>query len=338
MSSLVPPFLRSKMLECEEPAASSSSSSTSGLPAPTSQVVTQAQPQQYYEIPHVPGEGRFLVQAKVYTRPNTTPSFQRHLAKFRREVEFSSPGLLTYKTSVVKAEGAADAENLICHELYISDDLERHEGGRVTPEDEEEDDEEEEDGEPSTLDHLQEKLPESGQQALDKARAAASKASDKAQDLAEAAAAKVGIDPHSSSSSSPPAAPPPPPLLFPRTRRQAEKGLVPAGPGAQRVQLRPRRHRRLGGRDARLPHRPGQDAHAEPAQQRRRRAAHVQELHRLRPQVFQREGAKGFYRGLGPQLIVSPFRARPLGSSAGRSANDSRAIFCLSSSSPANET
>lgn len=46
------------------------------------------------------------------------------MAKFRHEVSQSSPGMLAYKTSTVR--GSTEAENLICHELYISDDLEPH--------------------------------------------------------------------------------------------------------------------------------------------------------------------------------------------------------------------
>lgn len=75
-------------------------------------------------IPHLPGEGRFVVNAKLYSRQDADPTFKEHLDKFRREVADSSPGMLSYKTSVVR--GATDKENLICHDLYISDDLEPH--------------------------------------------------------------------------------------------------------------------------------------------------------------------------------------------------------------------
>lgn len=36
----------------------------------------------------------------------------------------SSPGMLSYRTSVVR--GKSEDENLICHELFISDDLDPH--------------------------------------------------------------------------------------------------------------------------------------------------------------------------------------------------------------------
>lgn len=80
--------------------------------------------QGYYWIPHLPGEGRFVVNARVYSRQDADPMFQSHLERFRQEVQASSPGMLSYKTSVVR--GATDRENLICHDLYISDDLEAH--------------------------------------------------------------------------------------------------------------------------------------------------------------------------------------------------------------------
>lgn len=77
-----------------------------------------------YWIPHLPGEGRFVVNAKLYSRQDADPSFREHMEKFRREVAASAPGMLSYKTSVVR--GATDKENLICHDLRISDDLEPH--------------------------------------------------------------------------------------------------------------------------------------------------------------------------------------------------------------------
>lgn len=61
---------------------------------------------------------------KIFSRPNADPAFQKHLEAFRKEVALSSPGMLTYRTSTVR--GSKDDESLICHELFISDDLERH--------------------------------------------------------------------------------------------------------------------------------------------------------------------------------------------------------------------
>ncbi|PWZ01752.1 mitochondrial carrier [Testicularia cyperi] len=92
--------------------------------------------QGFYWIPHLPGEGRFVVNAKLYARPDADPTFQSHLEKFRQEVTASSPGMLTYKTSVVR--GATDNENLICHDLYISDDLDAHPVPAPTQQDREE--------------------------------------------------------------------------------------------------------------------------------------------------------------------------------------------------------
>ncbi|CAO1621451.1 unnamed protein product [Parajaminaea phylloscopi] len=77
-----------------------------------------------YVIPHLPGEGRFTVSAKIFSRPQADPAFQQHLEAFRREVASSSPGMLAYRTSTVR--GQREEENLICHELFISDDLDPH--------------------------------------------------------------------------------------------------------------------------------------------------------------------------------------------------------------------
>lgn len=105
---------------------------------------------QIYVIPHLPGEGRFTVSAKVtflsrpvelipdplssrcialrchqiFSRPQADPAFQQHLEAFRREIASSSPGMLSYRTSTVR--GQREEENLICHELFISDDLDPH--------------------------------------------------------------------------------------------------------------------------------------------------------------------------------------------------------------------
>jgi solute carrier family 25 aspartate/glutamate transporter 12/13 len=61
---------------------------------------------------------------QIFSRPNADPAFQRHLAAFQREVALSSPGMLSYRTSTVR--GNKDEQNLTCHELFISDDLEPH--------------------------------------------------------------------------------------------------------------------------------------------------------------------------------------------------------------------
>ncbi|KAN0060142.1 mitochondrial aspartate-glutamate transporter agc1 [Thecaphora frezii] len=88
----------------------------------------------YYIVPHLPGEGKFVVNAKLFSRPDADQNFQSHLEKFRDEVSQSAPGMLSYKTSTVR--GQTDAENLICHELFISDDLDPHPLPGVTPEQE----------------------------------------------------------------------------------------------------------------------------------------------------------------------------------------------------------
>lgn len=65
-----------------------------------------------------------LLRSQVFARPDADPAFQTHLDRFRKEVAASAPGMLAYKTSTVR--GSTASENLICHELYISDDLEPH--------------------------------------------------------------------------------------------------------------------------------------------------------------------------------------------------------------------
>ncbi|EPQ30021.1 uncharacterized protein PFL1_02694 [Pseudozyma flocculosa PF-1] len=122
MSHFFPPLVRK--VHCEEAQAEPSKS---------------ASPQQlsghgYYIVPHLPGEGKFVVNAKVYSRPDAAQQFQSHLERFRAEVSQSAPGMLSYKTSTVR--GATDAENLICHELFISDDLDPHPLPGKTPEQE----------------------------------------------------------------------------------------------------------------------------------------------------------------------------------------------------------
>ncbi|TKY87655.1 hypothetical protein EX895_003236 [Sporisorium graminicola] len=121
MSHFVPAMFRPKPIHCES--APPSEQQQQAIPANAQPANGNGQHGVYW-IPHLPGEGRFVVNAKLYSRQDADPSFQEHMEKFRREVAASSPGMLTYKTSVVR--GATDTENLICHDLHISDDLEPH--------------------------------------------------------------------------------------------------------------------------------------------------------------------------------------------------------------------
>lgn len=94
---------------------------------------------------------------QVYARPDAPQQFQSHLARFQKEVAHSSPGLLSYRTSVVR--GASDSENLICHELFISDDLERHKPSPAALEEEDDEEEEEDSDSPnSSTEDLKAKL------------------------------------------------------------------------------------------------------------------------------------------------------------------------------------
>jgi solute carrier family 25 aspartate/glutamate transporter 12/13 len=68
---------------------------------------------------------------QIYSRPLADPAFQRHLDAFRKEVTLSAPGMLSYRTSTVR--GKSEDENLICHELFISDDLDPHPLPTPTP-------------------------------------------------------------------------------------------------------------------------------------------------------------------------------------------------------------
>lgn len=95
----------------------------------------------------------------MYARPDAPQQFQSHLQRFQKEVSHSSPGLLSYRTSVVR--GKSDSENLICHELFISDDLERHQPSPSATDDDEEDEdsqEEEEDIANLSKEEIAEKL------------------------------------------------------------------------------------------------------------------------------------------------------------------------------------
>jgi solute carrier family 25 aspartate/glutamate transporter 12/13 len=118
-------------LHCEAPqqqqqqgAASTSMTSTNALVQQGGQSQAQEDGNGHYIIPHLPGEGSFTVTAKILARPNADPAFQRHMEAFRREVSLSSPGMLTYRTAVLR--GAKPEQNLISHELYIYDDLDPH--------------------------------------------------------------------------------------------------------------------------------------------------------------------------------------------------------------------
>ncbi|SNX83708.1 related to calcium-binding mitochondrial carrier protein [Melanopsichium pennsylvanicum] len=122
MSHLVPPLFWPRPVHCES--APSSLEQEQSRAVPSNGNGHGNGNHGVYWIPHLPGEGRFVVNAKLYSRQDADPSFTEHLEKFRREVAASSPGMLSYKTSVVR--GASIKENLICHDLYISDDLEPH--------------------------------------------------------------------------------------------------------------------------------------------------------------------------------------------------------------------
>ncbi|SPO32072.1 related to calcium-binding mitochondrial carrier protein [Ustilago trichophora] len=124
MSHLVPPMFWPKPIHCESAPSSSEQQQQQAQAVPAHGNGNGNGQHGVYWIPHLPGEGRFVVNAKLYSRQDADPSFTEHMEKFRREVAASSPGLLSYKTSVVR--GATDKENLICHDLYISDDLEPH--------------------------------------------------------------------------------------------------------------------------------------------------------------------------------------------------------------------
>lgn len=132
MTRFFSPFFRQLQCEAaaEDPSSPSSSSSSKTLVQHGGQHEGHNEDQDggdekfQYTIPHLPGEGNFTVSAKILARPNADPAFNRHLEAFRREVALSSPGMLTYKTSVVR--GAKQEQNLISHELYIHDDLDPH--------------------------------------------------------------------------------------------------------------------------------------------------------------------------------------------------------------------
>ena len=127
MSHLVPPMFWPKPIHCESAPSSSEQQQqqhAQAVPANGNGNGNGNGQHGVYWIPHLPGEGRFVVNAKLYSRQDADPTFTEHMEKFRREVAASSPGMLSYKTSVVR--GATDQENLICHDLYISDDLEPH--------------------------------------------------------------------------------------------------------------------------------------------------------------------------------------------------------------------
>ncbi|GAC98922.1 hypothetical protein PHSY_006517 [Pseudozyma hubeiensis SY62] len=122
MSHFVPAVFRPKPIHCE---SAPSSEQQQAAPANAQPANGNGSGQHgVYWIPHLPGEGRFVVNAKLYSRQDADPTFRDHMERFRREVAASSPGMLSYKTSVVR--GATDTENLICHDLMISDDLEPH--------------------------------------------------------------------------------------------------------------------------------------------------------------------------------------------------------------------
>ncbi|EST05704.1 Mitochondrial substrate/solute carrier [Kalmanozyma brasiliensis GHG001] len=124
MSHFIPPMFRPRPVHCESAPPSEQQQQQGTVIPAHAQPANGSGQHGVYWIPHLPGEGRFVVNAKLYSRQDADPSFQDHMDRFRREVAASSPGMLSYKTSVVR--GATDTENLICHDLYISDDLEPH--------------------------------------------------------------------------------------------------------------------------------------------------------------------------------------------------------------------
>ncbi|PWN34839.1 mitochondrial carrier [Meira miltonrushii] len=125
MAPFLSPFFR--QLHCEEaqdPSSSSSKTLVQQGGQNDQKEKNDGNDNFQYTIPHLPGEGNFTVSAKIIARPNADAAFNRHLEAFRREVALSSPGMLTYKTTVVR--GAQPEQNLISHELYIHDDLDPH--------------------------------------------------------------------------------------------------------------------------------------------------------------------------------------------------------------------
>ena len=282
MSSLLPSFLRAQPpTECEA-SSSKSPQQPAAIPSPSNPAPapsgTPSQPQPYFPIPHLPGEGRFLVTAKVYSRPNAAASFQKHLSQFQREVEFSSPGLLSYQTSVVQGESGKEEGKLICHELFISDDLERHEGGRFSPVDADEEDEEEEDeSQPSA------------------------KLTEKLADKAAGAAAAVGVV----------------------SSEEAQKAAAVVKKGGKKKKasfLQDLAHSAynfaLGGVAGSVGATLVYPIDLVKTRMQNQRSAVVGEPLMYKnsidcvKKVFAREGAIGFYRGLGPQLIgVAPEKA-----------------------------
>ncbi len=96
---------------------------------------------------------------------------------------------------------------------------------------------------------------------------------------------------------------------------QEEKKEKPVKKRAHRarqigIQLWSRWYRRFRRCHHRLPHRSRQDTNAEPAILGGRRAAHVQELDRLRQKGLPKRRLPRFYSGLGPQLL-GVLRKRP---------------------------
>lgn len=125
-NTFLSPFFRP--LHCDAPSQKDAPSGSGTTTKALIQQGGQSEPQEdgngHFTIPHLPGEGSFTVTAKIFARPNADPAFQRHMEAFRREVAQSAPGMLTYRTAVIR--GAKPEQNLISHELYIYDDLDPH--------------------------------------------------------------------------------------------------------------------------------------------------------------------------------------------------------------------
>ncbi|KAK0547243.1 mitochondrial aspartate-glutamate transporter agc1 [Tilletia horrida] len=139
MSHLLPSFIRP--LHCDNAGSSSSSSSSSSIPSSSSAPLLDTAT----AVTHLPGEGRFNITARIYARPNPSPAFQRHLARFQHAVTLSSPGMLSYSARVVKGSKGDEASNLIEHSFFIQDDLDPHPGGKSSDDNGGDDDDEQDD-------------------------------------------------------------------------------------------------------------------------------------------------------------------------------------------------
>ncbi|KAE8233509.1 hypothetical protein CF326_g1446 [Tilletia indica] len=143
MSHLLPSFLRPVHNEApgtsKAGSSSGSSSSSSSASSSSSSLLPTAPP--LASNHHLSGEGRFNITARIYARPNPSPAFQKHLARFQHAVTLSSPGMLSYSARVVA--GKDESQNLVEHSFSIQDDLDPHPGGKLADDDDDDEDEEE---------------------------------------------------------------------------------------------------------------------------------------------------------------------------------------------------